>query len=155
MTQETLKLALEALETELSIDWTNNDEFNASAKKMYEAIAAIKEALAQPEQKCPNLKNCNGACFQCEYFNAETGEMEYPVAPPEQEPVYGYCPECGAKGEMRERRPNGNDKCANGHTYPSSKSTPPQPEQEPVGDDWTDVLALARSFEAELKKKNT
>jgi hypothetical protein len=23
------------------------------------------------------------------------------------------------------------------------------------GDDWTDVLALARSFEAELKKKNT
>ena len=47
MTQEVLKLALEALETELSIDWTNNDEFNASAEKMYEAIAAIKEALAQ------------------------------------------------------------------------------------------------------------
>ena len=46
----------------------------------------------------------------------------------EQEPVavYGYCPECGAKGVMRERRPNGNDKCANGHTYPSSTSTPPQ-----------------------------
>jgi len=40
----------------------------------------------------------------------------------EQEPVavYGYCPQCGAKGVMRERRPNGNDKCANGHTYPSS-----------------------------------
>jgi hypothetical protein len=47
MTQEVLKLALEALETELSIDWTNNDEFNASAEKMYEAIAAIKEALAK------------------------------------------------------------------------------------------------------------
>jgi predicted RNA-binding Zn-ribbon protein involved in translation (DUF1610 family) len=46
----------------------------------------------------------------------------------EQEPlaVYGYCPQCGAKGVMRERRPNGNDKCANGHTYPSSTSTPPQ-----------------------------
>ena len=45
-----------------------------------------------------------------------------------QEPVavYGYCPECGAKGVMRERRPNGNDKCANGHTYPSSTSTLPQ-----------------------------
>ena len=40
-------MALEALETELSIDWTNNDEFNASAEKMYEAIAAIKEALAK------------------------------------------------------------------------------------------------------------
>jgi hypothetical protein len=51
MTQEALKLALDALETELSIDWTNNDEFNASAEKMHKAIAAIKEALAQPEQE--------------------------------------------------------------------------------------------------------
>ena len=51
MTQEALKLALDALETELSIDWGNQDEFNASAEKMYEAIAAIKEALAQPEQE--------------------------------------------------------------------------------------------------------
>lgn len=34
--------------------------------------------------------------------------------------VYGYCPECGAKGIARERRPNGNDKCANGHTYPTA-----------------------------------
>jgi hypothetical protein len=55
---------------------------------------------------------------------------------PEQEPVavYGYCPKCEAKGVMRERRPNGNDKCANGHIYPSSKATtPPQrTEQEMV-----------------------
>ena len=51
MTQEALKMALDALETELSIDWTNNDEFNESAEKMYEAITAIKEALAQPEQE--------------------------------------------------------------------------------------------------------
>ena len=51
MTKEVLKLALDALETELSIDWTNNDEFNASAEKMHKAIAAIKEALAQPEQE--------------------------------------------------------------------------------------------------------
>jgi len=43
-------MALEALETELSIDWTNNDEFNASAEKMYEAITAIKEALAQTQE---------------------------------------------------------------------------------------------------------
>jgi len=50
MTQEALKIALDALETELSIDWTNNDEFNASAEKMYEAIAAIKEALAQTQE---------------------------------------------------------------------------------------------------------
>jgi hypothetical protein len=88
MTQEAaLKLALEALENELSIDWTNNDEFNASAEKMYKAIVVIKKALAQPEQECPNLPNCNGGCFQCEYFNVETREMEYPVAQPEQETV--------------------------------------------------------------------
>ena len=60
MTQEVLKLALEALETELSIDWTNNDEFNASAEKMHEAITAIKEALAQTQEPvawvCMNYK---------------------------------------------------------------------------------------------------
>lgn len=40
-----------------------------------------------------------------------------PAAP---DSVYGHCPTCGAPGITRERRPNGNDKCANGHTYPSS-----------------------------------
>jgi hypothetical protein len=50
-----------------------------------------------------------------------------------QEPaaVYGYCPECGAKGVMRERRPDGNDKCANGHTYQSCKATHPPQRTEP------------------------
>lgn len=33
--------------------------------------------------------------------------------------TYGYCPQCGAPGELRERRPDGNDVCRNGHTYPS------------------------------------
>lgn len=32
---------------------------------------------------------------------------------------YGYCPECGMPGETRERRPNGNDRCGHGHTYPT------------------------------------
>ena len=88
----------------------------------------------------------------------------------EQEPVavYGYCPQCGAKGVMRERRPNGNDKCANGHTYPSSTSTPPQ--RTWVGLTKNERLELYRQFEncfesddceyekaieAKLKKKNT
>ena len=63
--------------------------------------------------------------------------IEEALAQPKQEPVaaYGYCPECGEKGVMRERRPNGNDKCANGHTYPSSKSAPPQPEQLHASED--------------------
>ena len=34
--------------------------------------------------------------------------------------VYGYCPRCGGLGMSRERRLNGNDRCENGHSYPSS-----------------------------------
>lgn len=34
----------------------------------------------------------------------------------------GFCPKCGAPGVMRERQPNGNDTCKNGHTYPSSQA---------------------------------
>lgn len=33
--------------------------------------------------------------------------------------LYGFCPTCGAGGVTRERRPNGNDNCERGHTYPS------------------------------------
>lgn len=33
--------------------------------------------------------------------------------------VYGFCPQCGAPGKMRERRPNGDDVCERGHKYPS------------------------------------
>jgi hypothetical protein len=35
------------------------------------------------------------------------------------EPVYGFCPICGKIGVQRERRSDGNDKCENGHVYPS------------------------------------
>lgn len=35
---------------------------------------------------------------------------------------YGYCPQCRAPGWQRERRPNGNDVCENGHSYPSSSA---------------------------------
>ncbi len=37
--------------------------------------------------------------------------------------LYGYCPKCGAQGVSRERRPDGNDHCANGHIYPSRLAT--------------------------------
>ena len=33
---------------------------------------------------------------------------------------FGYCPICAAPGLDRERRANGNDRCENGHTYPSA-----------------------------------
>ncbi len=35
---------------------------------------------------------------------------------------YGRCPICGALGVTRERQPNGNDTCENGHVYPSAKA---------------------------------
>jgi len=39
---------------------------------------------------------------------------------------YGYCPVCGAVGVTRERRLNGNDKCENGHVYPSKDAVHPE-----------------------------
>jgi hypothetical protein len=45
------------------------------------------------------------------------------VIQPQLDAIYGYCPKCGAKGVTRERRPNGYDTCANGHTYPSASAT--------------------------------
>jgi hypothetical protein len=121
MTQEVLKLALDALETELSIDWANNDEFNASAEKMYKAIAAIKEALAQPEQWGAS------AVTHPEYVAEQKRKTE----------------------ELRSRLTQ---------TWvglPEERIKEIWLKGKDHGDDWTDVLALARSFEAELKGLNT
>ena len=131
ITQEVLKLALEALQAD-ELDMVDDGSGNMVFRKE-QAIIAIKEALAQTQE---------------------------PVA------VYGYCPECGAKGVMRERRPNGNDKCANGHTYPSSTSTPPQrtwvdltAEQMlecNMDGDWTTDRETAKlNVQAKLKELNT
>ena len=60
--KEAMAMALDALETEVSIDWTNNDEFNASAEKMHKAIAALKERLAQPAQRTEQERNFCSRC---------------------------------------------------------------------------------------------
>lgn len=39
---------------------------------------------------------------------------------------YGYCPTCQAPGVTRQRCPNGNDTCANGHHYPSRDALVPR-----------------------------
>lgn len=49
-----------------------------------------------------------------------------PNAANEAAPI-GHCPTCGARGVMRERRINGNDRCENGHTYPSKTAVATQP----------------------------
>ena len=87
-----------------------NSEFHEEYKKMHEdrvkygtawsqdgkridPMSVYKESAQEPPaQKCPNIKNCGGACFQCEYFNAEKGEMEYPVVQPAQEPDWKTMP---------------------------------------------------------------
>ena len=103
--------------------------------------------------------------------------IEEALAQPEQEPVavYGYCPECGEKGVMRERRPNGNDKCVKGHTYPSNTATSTQRQRvvfptmgltaEEIGDEYVRFEVskggfnrfeyAVRAIEAKLKEKNT
>lgn len=35
---------------------------------------------------------------------------------------YGYCPICSCEGETRERRLDGDDRCQEGHTYPSRRA---------------------------------
>jgi len=73
---EALKLALEALETELCIDWTNVNESKAAAEKMREAITAIREALAQPAQEPVAWRRREvGGYWQ--YFGWEEAGMTY------------------------------------------------------------------------------
>ena len=47
---------------------------------------------------------------------------------------YGYCPKCGAPGRTRERRPNGNDLCENGHLYPSRQARNHLPTMTDISD---------------------
>jgi hypothetical protein len=55
-----IKQMVEALEHELCIDWTNNEEFNASAEKMHDAIQAGKQAIAELESQEPVALPCCG-----------------------------------------------------------------------------------------------
>jgi hypothetical protein len=67
MKDEALKLALEALETELAVDMTNGAEVGEAAELMCEAITAIKQALAADVQEPVAWM------FQ----HGETGRMNY------------------------------------------------------------------------------
>jgi len=45
---------------------------------------------------------------------------------------YGFCPVCGADGVSRERRPDGNDRCSAGHTYPSRRAVHVRNTERPL-----------------------
>lgn len=53
-----------------------------------------------------------------------------PPAPAQPAP-YGHCPQCGARGVMRERSPNGKTTCTNGHEFPHARFDAAQPSPEP------------------------
>lgn len=60
----------------------------------------------------------------------------------------GWCPECGHRVVMRERRPDGNDTCEKGHTYPSAKSLHLQPPPKTrLADDSPSSLIVACDFD--------
>jgi len=88
---EVLKQALDALETEVSIDWTNNDEFNASAEKMHDAITSLRQAIAELESQEPVLY----WSFRVEYallpsnYDVEDNPTHVPLYrhPPQRKPL--------------------------------------------------------------------
>lgn len=47
--------------------------------------------------------------------------------------MIGYCPMCGAEGRSREKRPEGNDVCEAGHSYPSRRALAERPGSLPTG----------------------
>lgn len=48
--------------------------------------------------------------------------------------LYGYCPQCKAKGKTRERRKNGDTQCENGHSLPSAQFTCPPKDPMLIAD---------------------
>ena len=131
MTQEALKLALEALETELSIDWGNPDEFNTSAEKMYEAIAAIKEALAQEQDPVgddwtPCMKLPVVVYVRKQRLGESHVSTREGITPVKPDDLI-------MRGVSGEEYPIG--RAIFEQTY-SLNPAPPQPEQEPVAWTW-------------------
>lgn len=97
---------------------------------MTEELKQLREALRRVKHEAASLADAQVIALEAltQRPAAQAGEREAP---------YGYCPECGALGVMRERRPDGDDKCSNGHRYPSrsaraSLPTPQQATPEPV-----------------------
>jgi len=80
---EALKLALEALEN-MSTALREDDVLGRDIELMLNAITAIKEALAQPEQEpwCMKMNGCKTKCEDC------------PDKPPEER---NFCQRCGKR----------------------------------------------------------
>jgi hypothetical protein len=99
MTKEALNIATQCRATagHPSAQKMLVDGGNGLMSELLNDAARVIEALAQPEepavQECPNYEDCKGACFQCEYFNAETGMLEYPPLPLQEQLDKAYAAE--------------------------------------------------------------
>lgn len=113
-----------------------------------QVVSALEKALAQPEQEpvawrvhWPTPGGANKWLLAGGPISGFVSEPLYSKPDREEtikkqaesiEPLpsgnvqapYGYCPICACKGILRERRLNGNDKCAMAHEYPSSQAKP-------------------------------
>jgi hypothetical protein len=86
MSKEAMKLALDALENELSVDMTNGAEVGEAAELMCEAIKALREELAK--QDMPKIGCVNHDCDKCKeriiqsYLEKDNSQQEQgePVA---------------------------------------------------------------------------
>ena len=85
---------------------------NERLRAVYEAVKDIKWRSIDKD----NME-FSTTCFAVDRIREALAAVEG-----NDDALYGYCPVCGSKGYSRERRPNGNDRCINGHEYPSSKA---------------------------------
>ena len=63
---------------------------------------------------------------------------------------YGYCPVCGGLGRSRERRPNGDARCENGHLY---RPVGPSVTTLKVGPEAAELEQLKRELQRMTIKK--
>lgn len=62
------------------------------------------------------------------------------------DPPYGWCPTCGAPGNGRERRPNGNDVCLKGHSYPSGEAVKTREVAERLAEAYTQLRSVTKRY---------
>jgi len=169
MTQKALKLALEALETEVSIDWTNNDEFNASAEKMHDAITSLRQAIAELESQEPvawyRIEDGIRIYYETKAWDDCVPLFTHPPQRTEQEPVTLPC--CGYRdaSAVKWNPLNGVVQCHNcGQNY----TTPQRTWQGLTQSDFNEIYDLFANkvssdfifekmystIEAKLKQKN-
>ena len=176
MTQEALKLALEALERSVATcfdQYAHRQVMSQPDHFINQAITAIKEALAQEQEcwcttcrpitmadmrfvvcpdcdnkRCPKANDHRNACTNSNEVGQKGSSWEHvkPLAQPEQEPVAKY-----------------SDIVSDGGLDPRNKFDTPPPQRTWVGLTDEEYAELAEEFgpfpinqiEAKLKEKNT